>query len=215
MIEMAPGLYKTDHESPLPSAPGFKTSAYFLLRPQGNLLIYSSGKVRRCFDFMRSKGGVSRQYLSHRDEASESCDWVSDEFQAALFCPEAEKKEISSKCGVAGTYAGDGALGEDLEVMATPGHTPGSSCFYWRAPGRNILFVGDNLIPGADGVWYTFLVDKSDENRVRTAQSLVKIRNLDVDMVVPAGSEGDFLYREVTAPQWRAIVDGGINRLGR
>jgi glyoxylase-like metal-dependent hydrolase (beta-lactamase superfamily II) len=36
-----------------------------------------------------------------------------------------------------------------LEVLATPGHTPGSTCFYWADEKK--LFSGDTLFPGGPG----------------------------------------------------------------
>lgn len=37
------------------------------------------------------------------------------------------------------------AGGLDLDVIHTPGHTPGSVCFLLRAPDRSVLFAGDTL----------------------------------------------------------------------
>jgi len=39
--------------------------------------------------------------------------------------------------------------GRSLEIIATPGHTPGSICF--AVEGTNLLFTGDTLFPGGPG----------------------------------------------------------------
>lgn len=38
-----------------------------------------------------------------------------------------------------------------LEAIATPGHTPGSTCFLWRQPDAARLFTGDTLLIGGCG----------------------------------------------------------------
>lgn len=43
-------------------------------------------------------------------------------------------------------------LGEHkLEVLHTPGHTPGSCCFTYEADGRKLVFAGDTLFAGSIG----------------------------------------------------------------
>jgi glyoxylase-like metal-dependent hydrolase (beta-lactamase superfamily II) len=41
--------------------------------------------------------------------------------------------------------------GVDITVLHTPGHTPGSVCFWLRAAGESHLFAGDTLFPGGPG----------------------------------------------------------------
>jgi sulfur dioxygenase len=40
---------------------------------------------------------------------------------------------------------------ERLEAIATPGHTPGSTCFLWRQPEASCVFTGDTLLIGGCG----------------------------------------------------------------
>jgi glyoxylase-like metal-dependent hydrolase (beta-lactamase superfamily II) len=44
-----------------------------------------------------------------------------------------------------------GVGGLSLEVIHTPGHTPGSVCFRCKADGRELLFAGDTLFAGSVG----------------------------------------------------------------
>jgi glyoxylase-like metal-dependent hydrolase (beta-lactamase superfamily II) len=41
--------------------------------------------------------------------------------------------------------------GVTLDVLHTPGHTPGGVCFVLRADGETHLFAGDTLFPGGPG----------------------------------------------------------------
>jgi glyoxylase-like metal-dependent hydrolase (beta-lactamase superfamily II) len=45
----------------------------------------------------------------------------------------------------------DGPGGVKLEVLHTPGHTPGSICFLLSEGGESHLFAGDTLFPGGPG----------------------------------------------------------------
>ncbi|HYC78192.1 MAG TPA: MBL fold metallo-hydrolase [Planctomycetota bacterium] len=50
---------------------------------------------------------------------------------------------------VDGATAGSGR--SEVEVLHTPGHTPGSVCFRWRAGTREVVFTGDTLFKGSVG----------------------------------------------------------------
>lgn len=67
-----------------------------------------------------------------------------------------------------------------LQVLHTPGHTPGSICLYLAA--EKILFSGDTLFPGGHG--RTDLPGASDEAMRR---SLVRLRALPPDVTVYPG----------------------------
>jgi glyoxylase-like metal-dependent hydrolase (beta-lactamase superfamily II) len=68
--------------------------------------------------------------------------------------------------------------GMDLEVIHTPGHTPGSICLYDRS-GR-ILFTGDTVF--SDGIGRTDMPGGSDQH---LQSSLEKISKLEVKTLLP------------------------------
>jgi hydroxyacylglutathione hydrolase len=68
--------------------------------------------------------------------------------------------------------------GESLQVLETPGHSPGSVCLYW--PSKRVLIAGDVVFemgvgrtdfPGGDGK--------------TLIQSLERLAQLDVDLLLP------------------------------
>ena len=67
-----------------------------------------------------------------------------------------------------------------LEVVHTPGHTPGCVCFYWRE--RGILAVGDAILtwPTFGGGWPGFNLDEA-----RYQRSLQRIVSLEPSVVLP------------------------------
>jgi len=71
----------------------------------------------------------------------------------------------------------------ELEVIWTPGHSPGHCCFYW--PSRRLLFSGDHLLPKISpniGLHPQSGADPLDDY----LQSLARIGRLEVDLVLPA-----------------------------
>ena len=79
--------------------------------------------------------------------------------------------------------------GTEIEVIWTPGHSPGHCCFYW--PARGVLFSGDHLLPKISpniGLHPQSGADPLDDYIL----SLERIRRLEIDPVFPA--HGDPFY---------------------
>ena len=77
----------------------------------------------------------------------------------------------------------------EIEVIWTPGHSPGHCCFYW--PARGVLFSGDHLLPKISpniGLHPQSGADPLDDY----IHSLERIRRLEVQTVLPA--HGDPFY---------------------
>jgi len=77
----------------------------------------------------------------------------------------------------------------EIEVIWTPGHSPGHCCFYW--PARSVLFSGDHLLPKISpniGLHPQSGADPLDDY----FSSLERIRRLEVETVLPA--HGDPFY---------------------
>ncbi len=73
--------------------------------------------------------------------------------------------------------------GSELQVVWTPGHSPGHCCFYWAR--RRLLFSGDHLLPKISpniGLHPQSGADPLDDY----LDSLDRIDRLEVDLVLPA-----------------------------
>lgn len=94
-----------------------------------------------------------------------------------------------------------------LEVLPTPGHTPGSSCFRVQsATGLTYLFTGDTLFPDGAG-WGTY-VTAAERGTLR--QSLDYLRTPAPDVVLSSAARDPDGYRRVTGPEWQRILDDAI-----
>jgi len=211
MIEIYPYLYRTE-STPLFPFSSFKTNAYLLIRPEGNLLVYGPGKnIEQYYDFIESKGGIDKVLISHRDEATKYSTKVADRFNAQVYCPKVEKEEISKKCHVDNTFSGDQRVDDTFEIIFTPGHSPGSSCFLWKAPdGKRLIFTGDNLVLREEG-WGVYIMNKN--NLSVTIKSMQKLKDLEVNVIVPGGYSSEISYEEVTKERWEQSIGDVIERL--
>lgn len=72
-----------------------------------------------------------------------------------------------------------------IEVLHTPGHTPGSICLYISTSPLKILFSGDTIFPNG-GIGRTDLVGGSREQLV---ESIKKIAKLDIKTLYPGHGE--------------------------
>jgi glyoxylase-like metal-dependent hydrolase (beta-lactamase superfamily II) len=82
-------------------------------------------------------------------------------------------------------YLGEGILklgNIDLQVYHTPGHSPGSLCFYW--PKKKVLISGDVVFSG--GVGRTDFPG-GDANQLK--HSINRLSQLDIDVFLPGHGE--------------------------
>jgi glyoxylase-like metal-dependent hydrolase (beta-lactamase superfamily II) len=82
--------------------------------------------------------------------------------------------------------------GGEIEVIWTPGHSPGHCCFFW--PARGVLFSGDHLLPKISpniGLHPQSGADPLDDYMA----SLERIRRLEVETVLPAHGDPFFDHR--------------------
>jgi glyoxylase-like metal-dependent hydrolase (beta-lactamase superfamily II) len=201
-------LYAVGAET-LSFAPTFHGRAFLLRRRDGNILVYSSGRMKEEADALLTQGGISRQYLNHRHQAMASCDWVSERFAAPLFVPKLEETVIAATCRVGGAFARRELHLPDFEVIPTPGHTEGSTCFLWDDGQRRYLFTGDTIYL-KDGEWIAAVLSVSD--RAAYLKSLALIGELDFDVLVPSMARGP-AYQETHRAEIRRHVAAIAERL--
>jgi hydroxyacylglutathione hydrolase len=208
--QLYPDLWQTRIEQPLPNAPDLKTRAYLITRPDGNLLIYSTGHADE-HAAMGELGGVRRQYLSHVDEAGPALGEIRNRFSSELWSHAAEAQAVERKAGVAPdrTFAAAETHFEALEVLPLPGHTVGSTAFLYRSPhGRRYLFTGDTVGRDDQGVWSAGLLPFSD--KAQLVATLQRMADLEPDVVISSAWGGEHPHVEVTPQSWRAAIDEAL-----
>jgi len=201
----------------MPFGRSLEGRAFLLQRHRRNLLIYSSSTLEPDAQRIQELGGITRQYLNHRHEASPACDWVRATFGASLDYHESERASVAETCTVDETFSERHLLDDDFEVIPTPVHTSGATAFLWSGEQHRCLFTGDTIML-RKGEWGVVLLDGISD-RGEYLESLELIRGLDFDLLVPGfGTSGLPFYavtdkadRERRIDELLARVKGGEN----
>ena len=119
-------------------------TSYLIVDKIGNVLLDCPAWNQTNQEFIESQGGIELLIITHRGGIGKSvlqisqaldCQVIIQE-QEAYLLPEVEVTSFSDRL----------KIGTDLELIWTPGHSPGSSCLYWQQQG-GVLFTGRHLLP--------------------------------------------------------------------
>jgi len=207
--QIYPDLWQTGAEHPFH---GLTTHAYLLIRSAGNVLFYSSGRSDE-HRHIQKLGGITHQYLSHRDEAGPALSDIKKMFGSKLYCHRLEEVVVSRASAVDCTFERREIQLGDVEVIPTPGHTNGSACFLFSSPhGKTYLFTGDTVFLN-NGSWDTFVMENAGGTKSDLKQSLVLLRSLQPDVVISSASVGHVPLKEMSVGEWSAVVDSILRAL--
>ena len=211
MKEIYPGLWQTSPDHPIADAPEVTTHAYLWVREKGNILFYNSARTED-YDRIEQLGGIAHQYLSHQDEVGPSLRLIRDRFGPELRSHILEQAATEEFAPVDRVFDQRESPDTDIEIIPTPGHTPGSVSFRIRHGGRRFLFTGDTLYRGADGLWHNGYIEGMSDRKT-LEQSLRWLRNAEPDVVISSASMGGHAFQEIGGADWKAAVDGAIEAL--
>lgn len=211
MQAILPDLWETDVERP---APGLTTHAYLLTRPQGNILFYNTSHDS-AWPAIEKLGGVRWQLLSHQDEVGQSLQTVHQRFGARLGIHEQERQQAAQFREADLLFSESGEIIEGVNVIYTPGHTPGSVCFQVKGDqGLSYLFTGDTLYRAKGGHWRPGMIEGFSD-RAQLQGSLQLLRSLSPDVVISSAFGGDSGYQRLSSRrQWQALLDSALSALG-
>ncbi|RUT07069.1 MBL fold metallo-hydrolase [Dulcicalothrix desertica PCC 7102] len=122
-------------------------TAYLIVRNEGNILVDCPAKDDTNQDFIKAHGGVRWLFITHRTAIGKTaelklalnCEVIIQE-QEAYLLPEVELTTFNQEL----------SLDSTLQLIWTPGHSPGSSCLYYSDFG-GILFSGRHILPDGSG----------------------------------------------------------------
>lgn len=120
------------------SEKSFGAWSYFIRRKAGNVLMDSPRSVPPLMKRLEALGGIALMVLSHRDDIADHQAYR-DRFGCERIMHADDRLQ-----GLERYVEGEApiALADDLLLIPTPGHTPGSACLLYR---ETYLFTGDHL----------------------------------------------------------------------
>jgi hypothetical protein len=141
-IEVLPGIFAFS-----PNRETLGGTAYAILTSSGNILIDSPAWNDVNRQFILDRGGAQWLAITHRGGIGKTttiatelgCEAIVQE-QEAYLLPELKATTFQHKFN----------LNDSIQVIWTPGHSPGSSCVYFGGNG-GVLFTGRHLLPNHSG----------------------------------------------------------------
>ncbi|MEH2292952.1 MAG: MBL fold metallo-hydrolase [Nostoc sp.] len=122
-------------------------TSYFIVRNEGNILIDCPALDQTNQDFFGAHGGVRWLFLTHRGAIGKTAE-IQQTFGCEVLVQEQEAYLLPGLTVT--TFRQEFTLDAATQVIWTPGHSPGSSCLYYREFG-GILFSGRHLVPNQQG----------------------------------------------------------------
>lgn len=119
-------------------------TSYLIVDNIGNILLDCPAWHQANQEFIQSQGGIDYLVISHRGGIGKNVLQMQQTFNCKLLVQEQEayllpEVEVTP-------FADSLSLSPELELIWTPGHSPGSSCLYWQQQG-GVLFTGRHLLP--------------------------------------------------------------------
>lgn len=121
-------------------------TAYLIVENAANILIDCPAWDEANQDFLRSVGGVRSLFLTHRGGIGKARQ-IQEMFGCEVLIQEQEAYLLPQLKVT--TFQHQFTLGS-LQLLWTPGHSPGSACLYSSAEG-GVLFSGRHLLPNQQG----------------------------------------------------------------
>ncbi len=94
-------------------------------------------------------------------------------------------------------------LNDNIEIIHTPGHTPGSVCFYIKDKDNKILFTGDSLLPynskRKEGFIAKFIDPFGDVEKLKASviSILDDVEKFPDDTIIFPGHDSEFFLGEI------------------
>ena len=164
------------------SEKSYGATPYLIVHPKGNILIDSPRFTERLARKIEMLGGARYIFLTHKDDVADHGKWAKRlNCDRVMHLADVEVSTAKIEMKLEGT--GPWILGDDFQLIHTPGHTDGSVCLYYTP--LKILFTGDHLIITESGK--LSIMEQYNKSSVPVQlDSVQKLWDLDLKWIIPA-----------------------------
>lgn len=181
-VEGCPNIYHTGFSS----ADSFGSTAYLIVRDEGNILVDSPRFHPQLLTQIKEMGGAKYHFMTHQDDVAGHDQWhTALNTERIIHHTEANTSQHTDEVehqlqGTGPWQLPDGS--DDIQLIHVPGHTEGSIVLLYK-PGK-VLFSGDHF-----GVNWRFnrlvtYTNYSSDPRLQV-QSMEKLKDVDFLHVLP------------------------------
>lgn len=161
------------------------------LKISGNILIDCPPWYESTAEFLRGVGGVELLFITHRGGIGKA-----REIQEAMGCQILiQEQEAYLLPGLdVTTFPDELTISDKIQVIWTPGHSPGSACLYYNFAG-GVLFSGRHLLPNQSGKSVPLKLSKTFHwlRQIRSVKALIERFNPETLSYICPGANTGFL----------------------
>ncbi|WP_413165960.1 MBL fold metallo-hydrolase [Capilliphycus salinus ALCB114379] len=188
-------------------------TAYFAIENQTNILIDTPAWDEVNRNFIEQQGGLAWLVITHRGNMGKAreiqqatgCNLLIQE-QEAYLIPEATVTSFQQEF----------TLTPHSQMIWTPGHSPGSSCFYSSSNG-GILFSGRHLLPNLQGLPVPLRTSKTFHWRrqIRSVERLIERFSHDtLQFICPGANTGALRGKRVIDQAYDKLAGLDLEKIG-
>lgn len=123
-------------------------TAYLIVENDGNILVDCPAWTDHTNFFLQEQGGVDWLVLTHRQGISQQVRHIQETYTCQIIIQEQEAYLLPNLAVT--TFQNEWEFAPHLQLLWTPGFSPGSACLYYQALG-GVLFSGRHLLPNQQG----------------------------------------------------------------
>lgn len=187
------GLHATG-TVPLPFMAGVDLRSFVLETRDGVLIVYNTPGIDAAATEIEALGRPTRLLINHYHEEM----YGQPTLDVPVYVHQRDRAGIENSMRVAGVFTERETIGDDLEVIPSFSHTPGTTFYLWDSGEHRFLFPGD-AIWVVDGVWRAVILGESD--RQAFLDTVALLRDLDFDVLVPWPAQQGALPYDVVTPE--------------